>query len=318
MISFRFHIVSIVAVFLALAIGIVVGSTVIDRAIVEGLRNRVDEVSGNLDERQAENDRLRERAEELGIFVTESAPYTVQDRLAGTVTVLVVDEGLDDRPVERTVELLGIAGSTVRGVLTLDSSWTLEDDEQSAELARLVDLDADAPVEELQTRAASLVVSDLSSEVVVDDDGTGALDEVEALGLADYEALAPDVVVQRPRQVQFVIVSGPETDLGGSTHTTAFAVAAAETSGAAVLAEVWAEVEDGPDRADSLATILGSPSLGALVATVDNLDTSPGPTTVVLALDAARAGEVGHYGVGDGASSSVPPPTTAPPTTAPP
>lgn len=311
MISFRFHIVSIVAVFLALAIGIVIGSTVIDRAIVEGLRNRVDEVSDNLDQRQAENDRLRDRTEELGTFVTESAPYTVEDRLRGTVTVLVVDAGLDDQPVERTVELLGLARSRVRGILTLDSSWTLEDGEQAADVAEFVDLEADAPVEDLQARAAALLVSDLSSEVVPVDDETGPLGRVEALGLADYEALDVNVVVQRPRQVQFVIVSGPESDLGGSGHTEGFAVAAAESTGAAVVAEIWSEVEDGPDRADSLALFLGSPTLSAVIATVDNLDTAPGPTTVVLAADAARAGEIGHYGVGDGASSSVPPLTTS-------
>ena len=40
MISFRFHVVSITAVFLAIAIGVVVGSTYVDRAIVDTLRNR--------------------------------------------------------------------------------------------------------------------------------------------------------------------------------------------------------------------------------------------------------------------------------------
>ena len=42
MINFRFHIVSLIAVFLALALGVVMGSTVIDRAIVDGLHDRID------------------------------------------------------------------------------------------------------------------------------------------------------------------------------------------------------------------------------------------------------------------------------------
>ena len=45
MISFRFHVVSITAVFLAIAIGVVVGSTYVDRAIVDNLQHRIETVS---------------------------------------------------------------------------------------------------------------------------------------------------------------------------------------------------------------------------------------------------------------------------------
>lgn len=314
MISFRFHIVSIVAVFLALAIGIVVGSTVIDRAIVEGLRNRVDEVRDNLDERQAANDALQAQVDDLEAFANEAAAITVDGRLTDTVAVVVTDEGVDRDPVDRTIELLGQAGSTVRGVLTVDSSWVLEDPEQMAALAEVVDLDAEATVEEIQTRAASLLVTDLSSSVEVVDDGTGALDEISALDLVDYEALT-DVVAPRTRRVLFVVVSGPASTLESSAHTESFAVAAAASAGAVVVAEVWREEENGPDRGDSLATILGSPTLRGQISTVDDLDLAQGPTTAILTLLAAQAGEIGHYGVGDGADAAAPPPPGPPTTT---
>lgn len=311
MISFRFHIVSIVAVFLALAIGIVVGSTVIDRAIVEGLRNRVDEVSDNLDERQAANDALQTEVDDLTDFTNQSAALSVDGRLADTVTVVVTDDGVDRDPVDRTIELLGQAGSTVRGILTIDGSWTLEDDATRGALAETVDLDSEATVEELQTRAASLLVSDLTSRVEVVGDGTGALDEISGLDLVAYEALA-DVEALRPRRVLFVLVSGPESDLGSSAHTEAFAVAAADTAGAVVVAEVWRESEDGPDRADSLSVILGSPTLSAEISTVDALDLPFGPTITVFALVVGRQGEVGHFGVGDGAEAVSPAPVESP------
>lgn len=311
MISFRFHIVSIVAVFLALAIGIVVGSTVIDRAIVEGLRNRVDEVSDNLDERQAANDALQAEVDDLTDFTNPSAALSVDGRLADTVTVVVTDDGVDRDPVDRTIELLGQAGSTVRGILTVDGSWTLEDDATRGALAETVDLDSEATVEELQTRAASLLVSDLTSRVEVVGDGTGALDEISGLDLVAYEALA-DVEALRPRRVLFVLVSGPESDLGSSAHTEAFAVAAADTAGAVVVAEVWRESEDGPDRADSLSVILGSPTLSAEISTVDALDLPFGPTITVFALVVGRQGEVGHFGVGDGAEAVSPAPVESP------
>lgn len=311
MISFRFHVVSIVAVFLALAIGIVVGSTVIDRAIVEGLRNRVDEVSDNLDERQADNDALQEQVEDLTEFTDQSAPLSVDGRLADTVTVVVTDDGVDRDPVDRTIELLGQAGSTVRGVLTVDGSWALEDAETQAALAEVVGLDSEATAEEMQSRAASLLVTDLSSRVEVVGDDTGAVDQIADLDLVAYEALA-DVDALRPRRVLFLVVSGPASDLESSGHTEAFADAAAESAGAVVVAEVWQEQEDGPARADSLAAILGSPTLSAQISTVDALDLPFGPTITVFALVVGRQGEVGHYGVGDGAEAVSPAPVEGP------
>jgi hypothetical protein len=73
------------------------------------------------------------------------------------------------------------------------------------------------------------------------------------------------------------------------------------------VAEVFRESDDGPERADSLAMILGSPALSAQISTVDDLDLAPGPTVAVLTMAVTQAGEVGHYGVGDGATAAAPP-----------
>ncbi|HYH28079.1 MAG TPA: copper transporter, partial [Actinomycetota bacterium] len=45
MISFRFHLVSLVAVFLALGLGILAGTTVLDRQIVSQLERQTDRLS---------------------------------------------------------------------------------------------------------------------------------------------------------------------------------------------------------------------------------------------------------------------------------
>ena len=42
MINFRFHVVSLIAIFLALALGVVIGAGVIDRGVVDALNNRLD------------------------------------------------------------------------------------------------------------------------------------------------------------------------------------------------------------------------------------------------------------------------------------
>ena len=45
MINFRFHLVSLIAVFLALGLGILVGSTVVDQVIVDRLDREIRSVS---------------------------------------------------------------------------------------------------------------------------------------------------------------------------------------------------------------------------------------------------------------------------------
>jgi hypothetical protein len=305
LISFRFHLVTIVAIFLALAVGVVVGSTVIDQGIVDTLENRVEDVRANLQDREEANDALREQVGDLQSFVEESGPFSVDGRLPETVAVIVADRGVDNDPIDQTIGLLDQAGASVRGVLTVQTSWNLEDEDRRAAVAEAIGMAEDEPVEALQSRAAELLVTDLASSVEVVDDGTGALDAMAEQRLVDFE-LMDAVVVPRPARVVFVVVTGPASDVTATSHIADFAGAAAELAGSVVVAESYVESEDGPDRADSLAPIIGDPDLVAEVATVDDLDLPMGPTTVVLALAAAQAGEVGHFGVGDTADRAAP------------
>jgi hypothetical protein len=305
LISFRFHLVTVVAIFLALAVGIVVGSTVIDQGIVDTLENRVEDVRANLQDREEANDALREENDDLQSFVEESGPFSVDARLPDTVAVIVADRGVDNDPIEQTIELLDQAGASVRGVLTVQRSWDLQDEDRRAGLAEAIGMADDDAVEALQSRAADLLVTDLSSSVEVVDDDTGALDAIAELRLVDFE-LMDEEVAPRPARVVFVVVTGPASDVTAVSHVADFASAAAEVAGSVVVGEVFVESTDGPDRADSLAPILGDPDLAAEVATVDDLDLPMGPTTVVLALAAAQAGEVGHFGVGDSADRVAP------------
>ena len=58
MLNLRYHVVSLVAVFLALGIGVIMGATVIDRVTVDQLRNRLDSVESSVRQTRRDNDRL--------------------------------------------------------------------------------------------------------------------------------------------------------------------------------------------------------------------------------------------------------------------
>ena len=61
MINFRFHLVSLIAVFLALAVGIVMGYGVLGQPTVDTLQRRIDNVEANANRIRRENDRAARR-----------------------------------------------------------------------------------------------------------------------------------------------------------------------------------------------------------------------------------------------------------------
>lgn len=127
MINFRYHVISIVAVFLALGLGIVMGSTVIDRAIVDGLRNRIDNAEQNSIDRKAENDRLRSSIEQQDAQDTVLAPHTVENVLTGqTVFVVSIGNVPDDIRVE-TRELLAVSGARMGSEVDLNEDFVTSD-----------------------------------------------------------------------------------------------------------------------------------------------------------------------------------------------
>src|SRR5260221_13324960 len=103
MINFRFHLVSLVAVSLALAVGIVVGASIVNRAIVDGLNNRIDKVEKNADTQRNANRALSASAQQLQSYLQTAAPYVVEGRLTAVPVVVVAERGVDRTAVRSVV-----------------------------------------------------------------------------------------------------------------------------------------------------------------------------------------------------------------------
>ena len=130
MINFRFHIVSLIAVFLALAVGIVMGSTVINTAIVDQLRREIKRVEKSADDQRAENNQLRDERDRLQSFVDDSARSSVTDSLKDRPVTTMALRGVDDDTVKKQVALLQDAGSTTEGIVWLEDAWDLSTPDQ--------------------------------------------------------------------------------------------------------------------------------------------------------------------------------------------
>src|SRR5690349_17261074 len=106
MINFRFHLASLIAVFLALAVGIVMGSTVIKEATVDVLRSQIHRVERTSNARERTNDQLRGRVDDLDQFVRESSAYAVRGTLAGVTVAVVAVRGVDGDAAKATTQLV--------------------------------------------------------------------------------------------------------------------------------------------------------------------------------------------------------------------
>ena len=144
MVTFRFYVVSIVAFFLALAVGVLVGS-VLDGRIADGLQDRLARVEASLDENVAVIDQKNAQIDEFERFAEAVAPFAVQGRLEETTTLVVAESGVDPAPVEDLVARLRDSGTRVEGIAWLEPRWDLGEAEDLEAAAALGDVDSDDP-----------------------------------------------------------------------------------------------------------------------------------------------------------------------------
>src|SRR6266513_1387534 len=111
MISFRFHLVSLIAVFLALGLGILVGSSVVDRVIVDRLDHEINTVRTESNAAKANVSRLEDQISKLQDFVGKSSAYAVDQRLVDVPVALVAEKGVDAGILKDTLATLNAAGA---------------------------------------------------------------------------------------------------------------------------------------------------------------------------------------------------------------
>lgn len=149
MINFRFHLVSIVAVFLALGVGVAMGASFIDRATVETMRGRLDQLETNYRERGDEIDSLQGRVEaqdRAAAALVEDGSALLADRLAETTVVMITAEGTPPEGAEAARTALGTAGASDGGQLVVDLERLGADADALDDVRELVGLGVAAPV----------------------------------------------------------------------------------------------------------------------------------------------------------------------------
>lgn len=329
MIDFRYHIVSIVSIFLALAVGILLGAGPLQEDLGKTLSSQVETLRQEKTDLRAALDAAQKRLDAGDEFATNATVALVGSRLGGRSIALLTLPGADKDVVTALTDVLTASGATVNGPVAVSPAWT---DPATAsareELASSLRADAgamtgptagatgstaassDASLDERlgALLAQALVVSRLT---VAGPATPAAAQTLAGLKNADLVSFDGDGL---PVSTVAVLVA-PSPDAGQSTDRGAAEVSSwsvlaraldAASSGSAVVAGALNGTTNGAESGGLLAAIRGDDALAKLISTVDHAGTPVGQIATVYALREQLARGAGQYGVGPGASAVVP------------
>jgi hypothetical protein len=331
-INFRFHLVSLVAVFLALALGVVVGSTVIDKAIVDRLSAQIDSVRARADEQRAENRTLRDEVKGLETFIVQSQPQVVGRRLTQVPVTVVAVRGVPAEDVRGAVDILRQAGALVPGVLWIEDAFSapepaartklveaMGDSGLATEDLRLVALEALGNRLATGARATTATTPATPSPTSPSPSPSPSGDTLVALseaGLVSFDRLGGGLVNLESWPApgtRVLVVDGSQAHPLPGTVSLPMLRSAAAAGGRLALAEVFRPTATVKERGAVVRGVRDDPNLSRVVSTVDDLDNPRGQVALTLAVQELGTGRAGHYGEGPGATSHLPTPEAAPP-----
>lgn len=302
----RQHAISIAAIFLALAIGVVLGSGLLSNGMLSGLRDDKAELQNEIENLNEKNNQLGEQLTAADGFDSAVADRVLRDTLAQRSVIVVTTPDTDPGDIEGVHRSVAQAGGSVTGRVSLTESFV--DSANGDQLRTTVTNIIPAGIQ-LRTGAVDQgsLAGDLLGSVLLlnpqtaqpqttPEERTLALETLRGGGFIDYDGNI------QPAQLAVVLTGSgdPENTSGNRGAVIARFAGALDGRGAGtVLAGPPAAAEgNGPiavARADAAVT--------AVLTTVDDVDRESGRITTVLALQEQLGGGSGRYGTGPGATA---------------
>ena len=304
MINFRYHVVSLTAVFLALAIGLVLGTAALNGPVADSLKNQVTALSkDNSNYRDQANQYLDEvnRAQE---FATEVAGPLLAGKLAGRKVLLVALPGGQDY-LDGVAAMLTTAGAKITATITVQDKFF--DPANDVELLDLANQSSQPTVsvaglplnsDGVETASALLALALLQRATEVNPDDLTA---VLTAYTKQNDIAVEDGAVGGAEAT--VVVSGlPPVDNQAAKKTQSAVTFTTQFEKAKPLVVAGNGIGDG----NLVSEVRGDPTLVKRISTVDNVTTVQGQLATAWTVAERFAGKVGQYGLSQGATSLVP------------
>jgi hypothetical protein len=337
-IDFRYHLVSIVAVFLALAIGIVLGSTELQGPAYNFLDKTTSKLENELSQVSSQRDTAQQQAGEDEQYAQAVEPAVLRGLLTGQRLLIVTEPGAQPGVVSGITAAAVDAGATVTGQINLtpkffDTSGTTQDSLNQATLGVAqtagIQLDTSATY---QQQAAQVIATEILTTPVKpgsSDSQSAAGDQgATATATATPTAATAGPMLQAYAASQFLTITGqPATP---ATLAIVVTPQNAPSDGSAdqldqVLVPLVQELagksaatvvvgSSAGSGAGSPIAVLRSNNVSNQVSTVDDADLVSGQTVAIQALAVQLGGgKASSYGfTSNGATSIAPSPVPAP------
>ena len=310
MIDFRYHLVSLITVFLALAVGVVLGAGPLQNSLGTALNDQVTALRENRNATQAKLEQTETAVNERDSYITQAATSLLPGTLASKNVAMVLLPDAKAEDADAIAAQLKNAGATVTGRVSLTSTWVDLSRENyrstfsgqvQGHLGSTNSKDANGILGEALAKAltanddSSRVLMDMLS-VTVDKSGTPFI-SVDSTPTAAAEM----IVVVGPRP-QASSGKGATVEASPGEDPKAWAKALEGTAGRAPTVVVGSADGDG-----GVVGIIRSEK--AKVTTIDSVGQIAASVSTPLALASTRAGTTGHYGFDKGAEAVMPPVT---------
>lgn len=305
MISLRQHAISIAAIFLALAVGVVLGSTALSDSVLSGLGSEKKELQQQVRDLEAQNSRQVSQLDSAGAFDDAMAGRIVGGTLDQRPVIVFTTPGASPGDVDAVVEMIGRAGGSISGRVGLteafvDSSGT---DQLRAAVTNVVPAGVELSTASMDSgsMAGDLIgaVLLLGPETVepqsTPEERELALQTLRSAGFIDYQ----DGQVA-PGQVAVVVTGGEEDEDANRGAVVARFAGGLDSRGAGT---VLAGATGSAEGNGAIAVVRNDPALAARLSTVDDVEYPAGRITTVLALAAELDDRTGQYGTGPGATA---------------
>ena len=330
MIDFRYHLVSIVAVFLALAIGIVLGSTELQGPVYNALSSTTGKLQNELGQVSSQRDAAVQQADLGQSYAQAVEPLVLRDLLAGQRLLIITEPGASVSAVTGITAAAADAGGTVTGQIALqnkffdNSATTLDSLNQvNLDIAQHAGIALDTG-EPPQQQAAQVIASEIltkssgsqaSQQAGAPQTGSGPESDAQSM-LGAYANLGFLTTTGQPdAQATLAVIVTPQNapSDGTADPLDTMVVYVAQELAAASLATVVAGTSAGSGAGSPIA-VVRSNNVSSQVSTVDDADLAAGQTVVIQALAALLNGaKPGSYGFTvNGAGSVAPSPAPTP------
>ncbi|GGF44273.1 copper transporter [Williamsia phyllosphaerae] len=301
MISLRQHAISLIAVFLALAVGLALGSGFLGDRV--GSSNDDSTVSGL----RSENDALSGQVNAADAFNTAVAPRLLDGLLANRSVLLVTVPGASEGDISGVKQVLNQSGARFAGQVGLTDA--LIGDGSAEKLTSIVDqsIPAGTTLRPELTDSGGRVGDLLGALLQRKGDAAPASDSDIGSGLAALRQGGFITYVDNavgPAQLAVVITGDKFADDAGARGQVIarFAAALGARGSGTVLAGRTGSAEGG----SPIAVLRSDASLSRGVSSVDDVEASTGRIVTALALANAARSRVGAFGTGPGASAIAP------------